>query len=131
MMSSIDLLNSCEKIYMPTFFSYPKKEVGGMCSVALSENDPAAKLRSITISNVPEHSILLNLHRYEKLNIGNRIKSIIRDDCGAFKCCDYLLIAAGKGKSHLKTTFGVKSETQTLFHLTGLSKLSRSWNCYS
>ncbi|MCL2163784.1 MAG: hypothetical protein FWH55_05170 [Oscillospiraceae bacterium] len=93
MMTPLDMLNNYLKIYMPVFVTHPEKSNGNY-KFTLTENDPAAKLRKIVVSNVPEYSILLNLQEYSKLNIGNRLGRIIRDAHGIFKCCDFLLISA-------------------------------------
>jgi len=93
MITAMDWFCKCKTIYVPAFVSFPVED-NGKYSLALTESDPEAKLKRITISNVPENTVLLNLQEYSKLNIGASLGKIIRDDSGIFKCCDYLLISA-------------------------------------
>ena len=96
----IESLDNYKRIYVPSFVIYPDG-INGKYSVALTESGPEAKLKKVIVSDVPENTILLNLHKYSNLNIGMRMKEIINDECGVFKCCDYLMISAENGKLHL------------------------------
>lgn len=112
-MQPIDLLNKYKDIYVPSFIVHPYKK-NDVRSIVLTEKDKSTKLKEIAINNVPDDTILLNLHQYSALNLGEKLKIILDDAPGIFKCCDYLLISVLKGKAYLifiemKTNLKVKS----------------------
>jgi len=95
MMQPIDLIKSYQDLYNPSYISHPANTDRGF-SVVLAENDKSAKLKEVTVYNVPQKTILLSLHEYEKLKIGNYLKRILNADPGIFKSCDYLIITVMK-----------------------------------
>jgi hypothetical protein len=56
----------------------------------LKENDRLAKLKEVTIRNVPKDSMLISL---QSVDFGEKLKNVINPNYGVFKCCDYLLIS--------------------------------------
>ena len=75
MISPIDLQLCFKKVYKESFLSYPYAD-NGLFNVSLKEAEPQSKIKEIVISNVPKNTILLNLHEYSKLTIGNQLKNI-------------------------------------------------------
>jgi len=100
MITPIDLFNKYIDIFVPTFINYPK-EVDGKYTFTLTETDPAAKLKKVVISDVPQNTILLDMQKYSKLNMGEKMKDIINDESGFFKCCDYLLVSERNSKLYM------------------------------
>ena len=92
MVDQLGLFKKYKEIYRESFVAYPN-EMYGEYSIELKEADRTAKLRKLTVRNVPKDTILLRLHEYSNLNIGNILKQVLNDDSGIFKCCDYLLIS--------------------------------------
>jgi len=90
MQSIDDLFSKYKEIFVSPFIVVPKK-TDCEYSVTLIEEDKAAKLKEITIHNVPKNTILLSLYQYSQLGIGNKLKKIIKADLGVFRCCDYVL----------------------------------------
>jgi hypothetical protein len=85
-----DLFNSYNSIFAQSVIVAGNK-TDGEYSVTLTESDKQAKLKNVTIYNIPENSILIKLHEYSKLGLGNKLSTIINADAGVFRCCDYLL----------------------------------------
>ena len=92
MTANTDWYEKLESIFIQGFISHPVEE-NGRHSLTLAENAPDAKLKAITISNVPERTILLNLQKYSALNAGSLMNRIIKGGHGVFRCCDYLLVS--------------------------------------
>ncbi|MDR0489679.1 MAG: hypothetical protein LBH28_00335 [Oscillospiraceae bacterium] len=95
MIQKQDLFNRYSEIFVPSFIIHPDETPEGFC-VTLTEDDSTAKLRRLIVKNVPSNTILIPLHEYSHLGIGNKLKAILRDDPGIFMCCDYLLAAMTK-----------------------------------
>ena len=100
MIKPIDLFNKYKDVYAEPFVIYPDKS-DKEYSVTLTENDHSSKLRKLTVRNVPKDTILLPLHEYSNIELGNKLKNILKSEHGIFKCCDYLLITMVKGKLFL------------------------------
>jgi len=100
MIQPIDLFNGYNEIYTQSFIVHPDVK-DNEYSVTLTEDDRTAKLKKLTVSNVPKNTILLPLHKYSDLCLGNILKNILKSASGIFKCCDYLIVTIAKGKLYL------------------------------
>ena len=120
MIASKDLLSCYKQIYVTSFIEYPL-ETDGKFSISLTETDPAAKLKKVTISDVPEKSMLLKLNEYSKLNIGNKMNKIINDEKSIFQCCDYLLMSEDESKLYM-VFIEMKSTNLDRSHITSQFK---------
>ena len=100
MADMLDFIDKYRDIYEEQFVIRPTETNKGH-SLTLTEHDKAAKLRRITVYGVSEDAMLLPLHRYSELDLGNKLKSILKPDLGIFRCCDYLLVSIVRGKPYL------------------------------
>ena len=121
----MSLVEQYSSIYCDDFISTPK-ESHGRYSVDCIENDPSAKLKKVMITDVPKNSILLNMDKLRDLNIGEKLKSLIKSEIGAFKICDYLLVSDSEQKSHL-IFVEMKSES---IENEQISKQFKSTRCF-
>jgi len=100
MIQSKDLFDKYNDIYTQSFVLHPH-ESGDGYNITLTENDLTAGLRKLVINNVPKNTSLIALQQYSDLGLGNKMKSILNDAPGIFKCCDYLIITIVDNKLHL------------------------------
>ncbi|MCL1808813.1 MAG: hypothetical protein FWG42_03480 [Clostridiales bacterium] len=124
-MMPMDLLICYDKIYIDSFVIHPD-EAGGKYSITLIENDTSASLKKLTVSNVPQDTILLPLQRYSELHIGEKLKGIIKGAPGIFKCCDYLIITITQSGMYL-IFIEMKSNE---FIQSDVSKKFKGANCF-
>ena len=96
MTAALDLLEQYKEINAPSFISYPV-EADGKFSVKLVEAEQDAKLKSVTVTGVPENTILIHLHTFSRLDIGSPMKAVVKSGIGAFRCCDYLILSEESG----------------------------------
>jgi len=94
-MRAIELLDSYEMICDKSLVSGPDYS-DGRYSFSLKEADKAAKIREVTIYDVPPNTLLLSMQKYENLKLGNYLKSILKAELGIFMSCDFLLISETK-----------------------------------
>jgi len=92
-----DVFSKYSDIYTQPFIVCPT-EIDGEYSITLTENDKTATLKKLEIYNVPQKTILLPLHQYSELNVGNTLKKIFIDEPGVFMCCDYIVITISDDK---------------------------------
>jgi len=90
MTESHEFLSAYKDVFVESQIRHPDKNEN-VYSVTLVEDDRSAKLKKVSIYNVPKDSVLLSLR---SINLGNALKNILRNDLDVFKCCDYLLVSA-------------------------------------
>ena len=83
-----DILDLYAKLYTESFISHPFLS-DNEYHLLLKESDPAVKIKEIILYNVPKNTLLLPLHEYSDLALGNKMKNVLRSSLGLFKCCDY------------------------------------------
>ena len=96
----IEYINSYKDLCTESFIVEPYRS-NGEYHVCLLEKDKNAKLTEVDVYNVPKDSILLAMHKYSDLAIGDKMKKILKPASGVFKCCDYVLMSITKDKLHI------------------------------
>jgi len=125
MMQAIDLFNSYKNIYAQSFIIQPYETNKGF-GITLTENDKTAKLREVTVYNVPKNTMLLPLDDYSKLGLGNKLKNILQADLGIFQCCDYLLITIVNDEIYL---FFIEMKSEKI-NASDIGRQFKGANCF-
>ena len=90
-----NLFNVFNDLFVQPFVSVPD-ETNGVYGLTMTEDSADAKLRQVSIRNVPKNSLLLNTQNYSKLNLGNALKTVFKSKIGLFKCCDYVILTVAR-----------------------------------
>ena len=85
------LLNKYKEVFQISYVLSPIRN-NDTYNHVLIEEDNSSHFQNLTITNVPQNSILLDLRKVSKLNLGDKMNKVFKDTSGLFKCCDYLIL---------------------------------------